>query len=82
MKNWILNLEFVKQAIQDANAHGVVVGMNKISQGMEYQIERIANERMSNLLGVVDENHIITLNNKKKQVFYLLEVKDLRKEEY
>lgn len=76
MKNWILNLGFVKEAINLASVQGTDFGIEQgkdkiemLSKLNEDVLERRSNEKLAKLLGAVDENFVVTYDKKTGLVF-------------
>ncbi len=79
IRNFILNLSFVRGAINKAGMEGTDYGVEQTVSNykslytanylIDEKIEKAVNERLSKLLGVVDENFVITYNEKTGQVF-------------
>lgn len=96
IKNWILNLGFVRQAINAASIQGTDFGVeqckedlqvlqrtnavlqdklktlpdgNEMNRLVSEKAEDLANEKLQNLLGAVDERTIITMDKKNGLIY-------------
>jgi len=90
IKEKILNLGFVRRAINEARIEGTDFGVQQSQDSMERfritvqklheqlkskpvldvgDVDKLVNERISKLLGVVDENFVVTLDKKTGLVF-------------
>ncbi len=69
IKKLILNLGFVKQATQLASMEGTRFGIEQAHQNIQANVERLYKEKIASLLGVVNEDIIVTQNKVKGLVF-------------
>jgi len=77
MKNWILNLSFVKSALKEAERQGGIKAfplaqkdvLETMRDDLDQQAEELAKKKLNDLLSVVDMNAVVTLNKQAGAIY-------------
>lgn len=77
MKDFILNLSFVKKALAEAKRQGGIEAfplaskdvLETMRDDLDVQAEDIAYKKLDKMLSIVDKNKIVTFNSQTKQVY-------------